>query len=244
MKKTVLVHMYNEEYLLPFWLEHHRKLFDHGIVLDYDSTDRSVEIVKEICPTWEVHTSRNKWFDPPEVDKEVMEYEKTVDGIKMTLNVTEFIFPKYPLEHYFEGSNEPKAFHTVARIGTAKEDKDPKTLKEFFEGIDSISVCDQRPGFRYIHSHPSGLYHIGRHYSFLESKPSDSIYLLWVGLYPWNERTLKRKMQIGPRLVGDGGGQHREPPEGHLRRLREAQAIARPIEKEEGFYDVFKSYID
>ena len=37
---------YNEEYLLPWWLAHHTKLFDHGILINKGSTDRSVEICK------------------------------------------------------------------------------------------------------------------------------------------------------------------------------------------------------
>jgi hypothetical protein len=32
---TVISHIFNEEYLLPFWLEHHRTIFDHGIIIDY-----------------------------------------------------------------------------------------------------------------------------------------------------------------------------------------------------------------
>jgi len=32
-------HIYNEEYLLPFWLKHHKKIFDHGVIIDNFSTD-------------------------------------------------------------------------------------------------------------------------------------------------------------------------------------------------------------
>ena len=46
-QKTVLCHFYNEEWILPFWLKHHREIFDHGIMIDYNSTDRSVEIIRD-----------------------------------------------------------------------------------------------------------------------------------------------------------------------------------------------------
>ncbi|MBJ3789276.1 glycosyltransferase family 2 protein, partial [Bacillus sp. OA1] len=46
MKKTIISHFYNEEYLLPWWLMHHTKIFDHGILINRGSTDRSVEICK------------------------------------------------------------------------------------------------------------------------------------------------------------------------------------------------------
>ena len=75
MKKTIISHFYNEEYLLPFWLKHHSKMFDHGILIDYNSTDRSVDIIREICPTWEIIDSRNELFDAVLIDKEVEDIE-------------------------------------------------------------------------------------------------------------------------------------------------------------------------
>jgi hypothetical protein len=47
--KTVISHFYNEEYMLPWWLKHHRQYFDHGILIDYGSTDKSLDIIKKIC---------------------------------------------------------------------------------------------------------------------------------------------------------------------------------------------------
>lgn len=68
MKKTVLCHFYNEEWLLPWWLNHHKQFFDHGIMINYQSTDRSAEIIKEICPTWDIVQSKNLYFLPEDVD--------------------------------------------------------------------------------------------------------------------------------------------------------------------------------
>jgi hypothetical protein len=89
--KTIISHFYNEEYLLPWWLKHHKQFFDHGIMIDYHSTDNSVNIIKEICPTWEVVESKNKEFDAAEVDVEVMEIESKLDGWRIVLNTTEFL---------------------------------------------------------------------------------------------------------------------------------------------------------
>ena len=50
MKTTVITHFWNEEILLPYWLKHHLELFDHGILINYRSTDKSVEIIKELAP--------------------------------------------------------------------------------------------------------------------------------------------------------------------------------------------------
>jgi hypothetical protein len=89
--KTVITHFYNEEYLLPWWLEHHKKYFDFGILIDYRSTDRSVEICKEICPHWQVHTSVNSEFDALNCDLEVMCYERHIQGYRIALTTTEFL---------------------------------------------------------------------------------------------------------------------------------------------------------
>ena len=51
MKKTIISHFYNEEYLLPWWLNHHKKYFDHGILINYASTDKSVEIINSFPNT-------------------------------------------------------------------------------------------------------------------------------------------------------------------------------------------------
>src|SRR6516164_5807036 len=54
MPLTLISHFWNEEFLLPYWLRHHLPLFDHGVLIDYTSTDRSVEIIHELAPHWEV----------------------------------------------------------------------------------------------------------------------------------------------------------------------------------------------
>ena len=68
---TIISHFYNEEYLLPWWLNHHKDMFDHGIMIDYDSTDNSVEIIKSICPKWTIVKSRNRFFQAKDIDSEV-----------------------------------------------------------------------------------------------------------------------------------------------------------------------------
>ena len=90
--KTVISHFYNEEHLLPWWLNHHKQIFDHGIMIDYHSTDRSMEIIREICPDWELRYTRNKYFDSTPIDQEVMDIEKKLEGWRMCLNTTEFLY--------------------------------------------------------------------------------------------------------------------------------------------------------
>ena len=89
--KSVLMHFYNEEYLLPRWLEHHKKIFDFGVLIDYGSTDNSVAICKEICPNWQVMPTRNAYFDARACDLEIMFYERQIPGCRIALTATEFL---------------------------------------------------------------------------------------------------------------------------------------------------------
>ena len=102
--QSIITHFYNEEYLLPWWLEHHKKYFNYGVLIDYGSTDNSVAICKEICPHWQVFPSANEYFDCHAADQEVMFYERQLPGWRIALNVTEFLVG--PLERLMSNPNE------------------------------------------------------------------------------------------------------------------------------------------
>ena len=90
-KLTVVCHFRNEEAYLRYWLRHHVRLFDRGVLIDYASTDRSRAVVAELAPHWEVRPSRNARFHSATIDTEVMDVEEEFAGWKMCLNVTEFV---------------------------------------------------------------------------------------------------------------------------------------------------------
>lgn len=94
--KLLISHVRNEEYILPWWLAHHKTKFDHGVIIDYDSTDRTREIIKEICPTWQIFQSRNKEFGALDADLEVIDLERMIQNQfprcwMIALNATEFL---------------------------------------------------------------------------------------------------------------------------------------------------------
>lgn len=97
MKKTVICHFFNEEYLLPWWLSHHKPFFDHGILINYNSTDSSLDVINKICPEWTVIPSCNKYFDSASIDREVYNIEKNMVGWRICLNITEFLVGNYNL---------------------------------------------------------------------------------------------------------------------------------------------------
>jgi hypothetical protein len=190
---TVLCHFYNEEYLLPFWLKHHRSIFTHGIMIDYHSTDKSVEIIKELCPTWEIRTTKNEMFDAYLVDKEVMEIENTLSGFKIVLNVTEFIIAKTDFNLTNDLCIGMKSYTALSDF------KNPENEVEFINNIQRVCYKSDR-GYRVIHSYQNGNYSVGRHFSNHPTTLSKDMYILWCGFYPWNDETLKRKCQIKDKI--------------------------------------------
>ena len=76
--RFVICHVRNEKYLLNWWLQHHKDKFDHGIIIDYHSTDNSMDLVKQITPKWQVIKSVNKDFNAANCDIEVMNIERSI----------------------------------------------------------------------------------------------------------------------------------------------------------------------
>src|SRR5262245_56898307 len=90
-KLTVICHFRNEEVFLQYWLRHHTRLFDHGVLIDYASTDQSLDVIRQLAPHWEVRPSRNTQYHSISIHAEVMDVEKELSGWKMCLNVTELV---------------------------------------------------------------------------------------------------------------------------------------------------------
>lgn len=89
----LISHFLNEELFLPHWLRHHVPMFEHGIMIDYGSTDRSVEIIREMAPHWEIRKTVNTKFVEPLINNEVeaIEQELPPGAWKLALNTTEFL---------------------------------------------------------------------------------------------------------------------------------------------------------
>ena len=199
---TVISHIYNEEYLLPFWLEHHRSIFKNGIIIDYNSTDRSREIIYEYCPHWKVVQSENHMFEAQAVDREVMRIESSIPGYKIALNTTEFLMISTE-EVFPDGLNCLNI--PIINAVSSKDNIFPNTLAEFFSGIEKIvptySDVVYRGHHRFMHNYSNGQYSVGRHGTSLSgSSNSINAAVLWVGMYPWNSETVKRKMGIKVRI--------------------------------------------
>lgn len=198
MRKTILTHFYNEEYLLPWWLEHHKQHFEWGVLIDYSSTDRSVEIIKDICPKWQIVPSYNKVFDARRCDNEVIKYEKQIPGWKVCLNVTEFLVGDFSVLN-----DIPEQELTIPC--NVMVDLESEMIPTY-----NTPLVKQKPfGIKYdeggsglrrsrtIHNKETIQYPLGRHY---ENYNTTSLEVLWYGWSPFNDSTIKRKLQIQDRI--------------------------------------------
>jgi hypothetical protein len=196
-KTTLLTHIYNEEYLLPLWLEHHKDMFDDIVVVDYRSTDRSLEICRKICPKCQIITTKNGSFGAEIVDKEMMEIENGIQGIKMILNTTEFLFVDKPIKEIFEKYDSPVSLYVNAVSPYSKEINTIYNNDNLIEKLlDPSVVYHNDRGVRQIHNYANGAYTVGRHGTENTSIESHEMSIVWLGYFPMNDTLLKRKTQI------------------------------------------------
>lgn len=187
---TLISSFYNEEYLLPWWLNHHKKIFDHGILFDYFSSDNSVEIINKICPKWEVRSTKNTDWDPRTNDSEFMEAERELKGYKITLTTTEFLVGFIPKLSRLETCYEIP----IVRMVDTEPEKTPVYEKSLIEQK-NIGYLDEGFRKRFLHNHPDGAYTTGR------DRTNHKRYKipLWVYKYsysPWTKQMIKRRLQM------------------------------------------------
>jgi len=197
IKSTLITNIFNEEYLLPFWLTHHKNVFDELIVIDYNSTDKSVDICIKIWPECKIIKTRNRYYEAVEIDREFMDIENTLDGIKMVLNTTEFLFCENSIKELFKDELTPISFDVIVLSPYSKNNYIINTNHELFNNLfndDVVFHCDRWT--RQIHSFSNGNYTIGRHSTSNICTPTNKAYIIWMGFYPMNELLMKRKLQI------------------------------------------------
>jgi hypothetical protein len=193
MKKTVLCHFYNEEYMLPWFLNHHKAIFDHGIMIDYHSTDRSREIIKEICPTWDIITSRNPDFQADTIDYEVQDIEKNIEGWRICLNVTELLIGDYSILD--DTPNKQLLLPSIFFVDCDKEREVTTDLPIYKQKTDGFSYkhnFNERRG-RSIHNMQVQYPIPGRHYPTYDT---EQLVIFYYGWCPFNKELLDRKLQI------------------------------------------------
>ena len=206
MKTTIISHIYNEEFLLPMWIKFHKNKFDEGIIVDYNSTDNSLKIIKNMAPSWRIIQSRNSHFSAKEVDEELMEIEKSISGRRIILTSTEFFIGNTK----FSGCDFTvvPSIELVCGLGEIDMDLERPFHEQIFFGL----PADMRNPFRWSRGNPKGrLFHngldilqknpveytLGRHYEVVNESPF-LIYRVQDCLV--DEEMIDRQLQIQLRI--------------------------------------------
>jgi Glycosyl transferase family 2 len=214
---TVICHFRNEEVYLPFWLRHHSRLFDHGVMIDYASTDHSCGIIRDMAPAWEIRPSRNKKFHSVSIDREVMDIENELSGWKMCLNVTEFIMHHDLRQFVTEFERIHPASLGLVTTGFIIQDSpdqfevsltDAELWEQRHYGCPEPdpfhNVTDRR---RLLHKASHGAYGIGRHSNSVSMIADPPLYLFWYGWCPL-ELKMRRNKSTAPMVPSSDWGSH------------------------------------
>lgn len=235
---TVIAHFYNEEYLLPFWLRHHLTIFDNGILINHGSTDKSVDIIKDLAPDWQIIESELEIFDPYFTDFEVQTIESKTIGWKICLNITEFLVgPLQDVVNELENNNV-RAVYTQAKIMVDTNPIELPTHSADLTIQKPHGILDNKlydtlirgpllkkilrflifPTSRFIgrqrllHNQPIGQYTVGRHQWGLDAKLERRLTVYWYSYAPWNNIFINRKLNISdtmPKITNGLGDHHK-----------------------------------
>jgi hypothetical protein len=221
MMKTVISHFYNEEFLLPYWLKHHTKLFDYGIMINHNSTDSSVDIIRKYAPHWRIVNTANLYFNAFLTDLEVMNFENEIPGWKIALNTTEFLVCATRLDEiiqYLNNSDKQgvscNGHIIVDNVNSRALNPNESIITQIHWGFnDNIDIpvadrmnmnlgCSFPSRNRFFHKLPVGMYQQGRHQSYHpDSQLRLKELMVWHFAYaPWNEQVISRKLAIKHKL--------------------------------------------
>ena len=190
--------------MLPWFLNHHKEIFDHGVMIDYHSTDHSVALIKEICPTWDIVTSRNLDFQADTIDTEVSDIEKSIEGWRICLNVTEQMIGNYSI---LDNDPTPRQFliPSIFMIDVEQKTANPD-FPLYDQYTQGFSFADSDADFlerraRSIHNVPyqyptqptRECMAPGRHFN---QYTTDQLVTLYYGWAPFDSNQLARKTQI------------------------------------------------
>lgn len=208
----LISHFYNEEYLLPFWLEHHKKIFTYGVLVNNFSDDNSIKLIKNITPDWKIINGPTEYFNSTIMEEFIMEIEVSYNMPKIVLNTTEFLIinNKVKFNNYLKQEKFATFIDTVMMVDTEPKNTDIKNLlKEKDSGIwhKELNIYklnkkfkfDKNSRSRLLHNYPNGQYLPGRHITLIKNttKLSPKIaHINWYNFSPWNDKYIERKLNV------------------------------------------------
>ncbi|SDO35450.1 hypothetical protein SAMN05216360_12053 [Methylobacterium phyllostachyos] len=187
-------------------------------MIDYRSTDRSCDIIRDLCPQWEIRETRNKYFDSQIIDDEVVFYERMIAGWRMALNVTEFLVGNFGQLNQFSGPTQ----HFIGNIVFVHPETDiyPSPDLPLYDQVqfgyiednpNAIRILDTGArASRSIHNFDLVYPMAGRHWP--QTPTLNDLVIFYYGYTYRNEAIISRKLQIkqniSPEEAQKVGGNH------------------------------------
>lgn len=205
---------------MPFWIDHHKGKFDEAMLVNFNSTDRSVDIIRKRAPQgWKVyHWGSN--FDFVKFRTDFMPNEKLFpDSWKIFLTTTEFVVHD-DLSTLLMHEKMPSAFRFRSYVMVGDDSKPlvdhvpllqqrslytvaPLTHEVFRVNRKDFNASSGVNYFysRIMHSFDRLEYGEGLHQSveFPVQKFSNEGFIAKFSFTPWPE-AIDRKVQIGCRI--------------------------------------------
>lgn len=199
----IVLHIYNEQLLLPHFIRHHLSMVDEVFVINHHSSDNSLDIIKNMAPLWKCVPTTLSNFDARGTDEECMFYETQLQTKwKCTLTVTEFLFnhdyveilerlkKENPEKQAFAG----KCFSLIDYWPHRPPVTGPLWRSYSYGSFSNLSLgVDTR--WRFAHCAVNGQYTPGRHTTYLPAFYSEELFLLHWRFAPWPQ-VKERKLQI------------------------------------------------
>jgi hypothetical protein len=204
-------------------------MFDHGVMINNGSTDRSLEIVRELAPHWDVIDSNLTGLDALMLDFLVQQQEHKLRGWKICLNVSEFLVGELKSEISIAEKNNIRALETTPvimfdpTIGVELDPQIPLVDQKPY-GFNDSAIYDfimrdqkirklvhylmgKRNSYkrraRLLHDHEIGGYSIGRHNWHHNSTKTNGLKILWFGYSPNTSKFQKRKLSFSKTLLSN-----------------------------------------
>ena len=172
--KIVVLSTDTEQYLLQWWLPHHVKKFDFGVVVDFgwgDESDNTYELYKKHAPHWRYYKVTQKEVSNFLWDVFLIKIEKDLlaelpNSYIMTLNPTEFLIGNMS---FFDKVTNKRQYLIPCHLMNDLVENEGKELDV------NVPLLDQRHhGVHYRNDFPHP--HRGKSHSlFTEQKPEDVI---------------------------------------------------------------------
>jgi hypothetical protein len=218
-------------------------------MIDYHSTDRSVEVIRKICPDWEIRTTCNKDFDSAAVDQEVMDIERGLSGWRIALNVTEFLYGN--TDHLPENSGFAQYFignyvfvdlldqRTTGELPRLSHDRPLHEQRTWgydeFQNQGISRAGNMARMHRSVHNYPVE-YTPGRHWGQGRPKSFNDLVIFYYGWADASPPGMARKLQIQTKMSQNdkelNAGNHVGTHEDYLNRFEAQKRFARDLRSE------------